>query len=238
MEQIRLQKFLANSGICSRRKAEEYILAGKVEVNGKTVTELGTKIHIEKDKVTFEGKPVSTVEEKVYILLNKPIGYVTTVKDQFNRDTVLDLIKIKEKIVPVGRLDMYTSGALILSNDGEFIYKVTHPKYEIEKAYNVTLKGKITKEEIEMLEKGVKIDDYISGKAKVKILKIDEVKDISRIEITIHEGKNREVRKMCNAIGKKVLALHRSRIGNINVKDLKLGEWKYLKSGQIKELIK
>ena len=98
--------------------------------------------------------------------------------------------------------------------------------------------GKITKEEIEMLEKGVKIDDYISGKAKVKILKIDEVKDISRIEITIHEGKNREVRKMCNAIGKKVLALHRSRIGNINVKDLKLGEWKYLKSGQIKELIK
>ena len=116
--------------------------------------------------------------------------------------------------------------------------KVTHPKYEIEKAYNVTLKGKITKEEIEMLEKGVKIDDYISGKAKVKILKIDEVKDISRIEITIHEGKNREVRKMCNAIGKKVLALHRSRIGNINVKDLKLGEWKYLKSGQIKELIK
>ena len=221
MEQIRLQKFLANSGICSRRKAEEYILAGKVEVNGKTVTELGTKIDIEKDKVTFEGKPVSTVEEKVYILLNKPIGYVTTVKDQFNRDTVLDLIKIKEKIVPVGRLDMYTSGALILSNDGEFIYKVTHPKYEIEKAYNVTLKGKITKEEIEMLEKGVKIDDYISGKAKVKILKIDEVKDISRIEITIHEGKNREVRKMCNAIGKKVLALHRSRIGNINVKDLK-----------------
>ena len=225
MEQIRLQKFLTNSGICSRRKAEEYILAGKVEVNGKTVTELGTKIDIEKDKVTFEGKPVSTVEEKVYILLNKPIGYVTTVKDQFNRDTVLDLIKIKEKIVPVGRLDMYTSGALILSNDGEFIYKVTHPKYEIEKAYNVTLKGKITKEEIEMLEKGVKIDDYISGKAKVKILKIDEVKD-------------REVRKMCNAIGKKVLALHRSRIGNINVKDLKLGEWKYLKSGQIKELIR
>ena len=137
MEQIRLQKFLANSGICSRRKAEEYILAGKVEVNGKTVTELGTKIDIEKDKVTFEGKPVSTVEEKVYILLNKPIGYVTTVKDQFNRDTVLDLIKIKEKIVPVGRLDMYTSGALILTNDGDFVYKVTHPKHEIEKTYTV-----------------------------------------------------------------------------------------------------
>ena len=160
MEPIRLQKFLANSGICSRRKAEEYILAGKVEVNGKTVTELGTKIDIEKDKVTFEGKPVSTVEEKVYILLNKPIGYVTTVKDQFNRDTVLDLIKIKEKIVPVGRLDMYTSGALILSNDGEFIYKVTHPKYEIEKAYNrfcanleISIKNVFTRKEFPTVEK-------------------------------------------------------------------------------------
>ena len=217
MEQIRLQKLLANSGICSRRKAEEYILAGKVKVNGKIITELGTKVNPAKDEVTFEGKVVKNVEDKIYILLNKPIGYVTTAKDQFNRETVLDLINIKEKVVPVGRLDMYTSGALILSNDGEFIYKVTHPKYEIEKAYNVTLKGKVTEEEIKALEKGVKIEDYVSGKAKVKILKIDEEKDVSRIEIIIHEGKNREVRKMCNAIGKKVLALHRSRIGNLNV---------------------
>ena len=157
MEQIILQKFLANSGICSRRKAEEYILAGKVKVNGKIITELGTKVNPAKDEVTFEGKVVKNVEDKIYILLNKPIGYVTTAKDQFNRETVLDLINIKEKVVPVGRLDMYTSGALILSNDGEFIYKVTHPKYEIEKAYNVTLKGKVTEEEIKALEKGVKI---------------------------------------------------------------------------------
>ena len=238
MEQIRLQKFLANSGICSRRKAEEYILAGKVKVNGKIITELGTKVNPAKDEVTFEGKVVKNVEDKIYILLNKPIGYVTTAKDQFNRETVLDLINIKEKVVPVGRLDMYTSGALILSNDGEFIYKVTHPKYEIEKAYNVTLKGNVTEEEIKALEKGVKIEDYVSGKAKVKILKIDEEKDVSRIEIIIHEGKNREVRKMCNAIGKKVLALHRSRIGNLNVKDLKIGEWKYLNNKQIESLIK
>ena len=238
MEQIRLQKLLANSGICSRRKAEEYIWAGKVKVNGKIITELGTKVNPAKDEVTFEGKVVKNVEDKIYILLNKPIGYVTTAKDQFNRETVLDLINIKEKVVPVGRLDMYTSGALILSNDGEFIYKVTHPKYEIEKAYNVTLKGKVTEEEIKALEKGVKIEDYVSGKAKVKILKIDEEKDVSRIEIIIHEGKNREVRKMCNAIGKKVLALHRSRIGNLNVKDLKIGEWKYLNNKQIESLIK
>ena len=146
MEQIRLQKLLANSGICSRRKAEEYILAGKVKVNGKIITELGTKVNPAKDEVTFEGKVVKNVEDKIYILLNKPIGYVTTAKDQFNRETVLDLINIKEKVVPVGRLDMYTSGALILSNDGEFIYKVTHPKYEIENSYNVTFKGKLTEE--------------------------------------------------------------------------------------------
>ncbi len=133
---------------------------------------------------------------------------------------------------------MYTSGALILSNDGDFIYKVTHPKYEIEKTYNVTVNGIITNEEIAMLEQGVKIEDYISGKAKVRILKIDKEKNISRIEITIHEGKNREVRKMCNAIGKKVLALHRSKIEDIDVKNLKLGEWRYLSKTEVAKLLK
>ena len=146
----------------------------------------------------------------------------------FGRETVLDLVKIKEKVLPVGRLDMYTSGALILTNDGDFIYKVTHPKYEIEKTYNVTVNGQITNEEIVRLEQGVKIDDYVSGKAKVRILKIDKEKNISRIEITIHEGKNREVRKMCKAIGRKVLALHRSKIEDIDVKNLKIGEFYYL----------
>ena len=147
-------------------------------------------------------------------------------------------MEIKEKVLPVGRLDMYTSGALILSNDGDFIYKVTHPKYEIEKTYNVTVNGIITNEEIAMLEQGVKIEDYISGKAKVRILKIDKEKNISRIEITIHEGKNREVRKMCNAIGKKVLALHRSKIEDIDVKNLKLGEWRYLSKTEVAKLLK
>ena len=187
MEEVRLQKFLANQGVCSRRKAEEYILQGLVKVNGVTITELGVKINPDKDEVVFRGDKVGKSDKKVYILLNKPIGYVTTTKDQFGRDTVLDLVKVKEKVLPVGRLDMYTSGALILTNDGEFIYKVTHPKFEIEKTYNVTLKGVITKEEIEKLENGVEIEDYTSGKAKVRILKIDKEKDISRIEITIHE---------------------------------------------------
>ena len=234
MEEVRLQKFLANQGICSRRKAEEYIKQGLVKVNGITITELGSKINPEEDEVTLKGKKVGIADiKKVYILLNKPIGYVTTTCDQFGRDTVLDLVKIKKKLLPVGRLDMYTSGALILTNDGEFIYKVTHPKYEIEKTYNVTVKGIITKEEVERLQEGVEIEDYTSGKAKVKILKTDKEKDISRIEITIHEGKNREVRKMCNAIGRKVLALHRSKIENIDVKYLKSGEWRYLTSKEI-----
>ena len=233
MEQIRLQKYLAEAGIASRRKCEELILDGKIEVNGKIVTELGTKVS-ETDKVKYNGKLISPVEEKIYILLNKPIGYVTTVKDQFGRDTVLDLVKVDKRIVPVGRLDMYTSGALILTNDGEFVNKLTHPKNEVNKTYNVTISGKITQEDVNKLQKGVKIDDnYITKPAKVKILKIDEEKNISRIQITIHEGKNRQVRKMCNAIDKKVLALHRSKIGDIDVKDLKIGTWRYLTEKEI-----
>ena len=172
----RLQKFIANKGICSRRKAEELILNGKVKVNGKIILELGTKIDIDKDIVEVNGEKVSNnIDKKIYVLLNKPIGYVTTTKDQFGRDTVLDLVKVKEKILPVGRLDMYTSGALILTNDGDFIYKVTHPKHEIEKTYNVTVRGKITEEDVEKLTNGVEIENYVSKEAKVKILKIKKL---------------------------------------------------------------
>ena len=236
-EEIRLQKFMADCGIASRRKCEELILKGKVKVNGKLVTTLGIKINPDKDEVMYDGKIVKESDEKIYILLNKPIGYVTTAKDQFNRDTVLDLVKVGKRIVPVGRLDMYTSGALLLTNDGEFVYKVSHPKHEIEKTYTVTLKGSVTNDEVERLRKGVKIEDYVTKPARVKILKIDKEKDISRLEITIHEGKNRQIRKMCEAIGKKVLALHRSKIGNIDVKDLSLGKWRYLDKNEIKYLL-
>ena len=237
-EKIRLQKYLAECGIASRRKAEEYIQEGKVQVNGKVVTKLGVKINPEKDIVYFNNKKVAKQNENIYILLNKPIGYVTTTKDQFNRETVLDLIKgINKRIVPVGRLDMYTSGALILTNDGDFTYKVTHPSHEITKTYVATLRGIVTYEEMEKLKSGVEIEDYLTRPAKVKILKTDTEKNISRIEITIHEGKNRQVRKMCEAIGRNVMALHRSKIGNIGVKDLKIGEWRYLSSTEIKSII-
>mgnify|MGYP000932790343 FL=1 len=234
----RLQKYLAECGVASRRKCEELILQGKVKVNNQIVTELGVKVNPEKDIVKFEDKEVKPTSKMVYILLNKPIGYVTTADDQFGRDTVLDLVKVKERIVPVGRLDMYTSGALILTNDGDFVYKVTHPKHEIEKTYTVTVKGIIKNEEVEQLRKGVKIDDYITKPAKVKILKTDIEKNISRLEIVIHEGKNREVRKMCESVGRKVLALHRSKIGKIGVKDIELGKWRYLKDREIQELLK
>ena len=162
-EAIRLQKYMAEVGIASRRKAEELILEGKVKVNGKIANELGIKILPNKDIVEYNGKKVVLEKEYVYILLNKPIGYVTTVKDQFNRDSILDLVKTNKRIVPVGRLDMYTSGAIILTNDGDFVYKVTHPKHEIEKTYTVTIKGIVKNNEVEELKKGVKIKDTFTN---------------------------------------------------------------------------
>ncbi len=239
MELIRLQKYLATAGIASRRKCEELIEARKIKVNGQIAT-LGTKINPEEDIVEYNGKVIKLEKKKhKYILLNKPIGVVTTADDQFDRETVLDLVKVKERVVPVGRLDMYTSGALILTDDGDFVYKVTHPKHEITKQYTVTLSGIVSKEDILKLEEGVKIDNsYITRPAKARIMKIDEEKNISRVEITIHEGKNRQVRKMCEAIGKKVVALHRAKIGNIGVKDLKLGTWRYLSDKEVKQILK
>ena len=201
MEEIRLQKYMAEVVIGSRRKCEEYIKMGRVKVNEKIIFELGTKIDPSTDKVEFDNKVlVLKKEPHTYILLNKPIDYVTTVKDQFGRNTVLDLVKMDKRLVPVGRLDMYTSGALILTDDGDFVYKITHPKHEITKTYTVTIKGIVSKEDVIKLEQGVDIGDFVTSKAKVRILKTDEEQNKSRLEITIHEGKNRQIRRMCEAI--------------------------------------
>lgn len=200
----RLQKYLAEAGIASRRKCEEYIAEGRVKVNNETTTQLGVKINPDIDEIKFDNKLVTNPKrDYTYILLNKPIEYVTTVKDQFGRQTVLDLVKTNKRLVPVGRLDMYTSGALILTDDGEFVYKVTHPKHEITKTYTVTLKGLITPEEVKKLESGVDIGDFVTTKARVKILKIDQEQNKSRLEITIHEGKNRQIRRMCESVRQK-----------------------------------
>lgn len=200
----RLQKYLAEAGIASRRKCEEYIAEGRVKVNNETTTQLGVKINPDIDEIKFDNKLVTNPKrDYTYILLNKPIEYVTTVKDQFGRQTVLDLVKTNKRLVPVGRLDMYTSGALILTDDGEFVYKVTHPKHEITKTYTVTLKGLITPEEVKKLESGVDIGDFVTTKARVKILKIDQEQNKSRLEITVHEGKNRQIRRMCESVRQK-----------------------------------
>ena len=194
----------------------------------------------EKDEIKFNGKIVKNNKiDFVYVLLNKPIGYVSTVVDQFDRDTVLDIINISgRRLVPVGRLDMYTSGALILTDDGDFVYKVTHPKHEIDKTYTVTVIGIVTDEEVQQLRDGVIIDEeYKTKPARVKILKTDIEKNQSRLEITIHEGKNRQVRKMCEAVGRKVIALHRSKIGNVKVNDMKIGTWRYLKPNEVDSIL-
>lgn len=252
MELVRLQKYLAECGIASRRKSEEFITAGLVKVNGKIVTELGTKIDPEKDKVEVNSKANNIMqiidketeplevkpEKKVYVLLNKPVGYVTTVNDEKGRSTVMELLKdVKEKVVPVGRLDMFTSGLLLFSNDGEFINKVTHPKHETTKTYVVKTRGVPKESDLEKLRNGVKIENYITSPAKVELLLKDNTNNISRIWIQIHEGRNRQVRKMCEAIGLSVIALKREGVGDLTCEGLNKGEWRYLTEDEVKNIM-
>lgn len=218
MEEIRINKYIASSGVCSRRKAEEYILAGKVLVNGVVNTELGYKVK-EEDIVVVDGKQISLEENKVYIMLNKPKGYVTTSQEQFARPSVLDLVKVEERVYPVGRLDMDSEGLLILTNDGEFSNNVIHPTKHISKKYEVVLKENITETAIKKLESGVDIGGYVTRPAKV-----EKVTD-KKILITIGEGKNRQVRRMIEAVDNKVLNLKRIAIGGLKLDKLKSGEY-------------
>ena len=218
MEEIRINKYIANSGVCSRRKAEEYILAGKVLVNGVVNTELGYKVK-ETDVVVVDGKQISLESNKVYIMLNKPKGYVTTSKEQFGRPSVLDIVKVDERVYPVGRLDMDSEGLLILTNDGEFSNNVIHPTKHISKKYEVVLKGSITELAINKLEAGVDIGGYVTRPAMV-----EKVTD-KKILITIGEGKNRQVRRMIEVVDNKVLNLKRIAIGGLKLDKLKTGEY-------------
>lgn len=235
--EVRLQKFLAECGIASRRKCEEIILAGKVKVNGVLITELGTKVNPESDVVEVDGKIISS-EKKVYILLNKPVGYVTTMSDEKERPTVMELLNgVKEKVVPVGRLDMFTSGLLLLSNDGEFVYKVTHPKHETTKTYIVKTRGVPRESDLEKLRVGVKIENYTTSPAEVNLLLKDNTNNIARIWIRIHEGRNRQVRKMCEAIGLSVIALKREGVGNLTCEGVERGKWRYLTDEEVAEIL-
>lgn len=233
---VRLNKFIADSGYCSRRNADELIKDGRVSVNGKTVIELGTKVNTEKDKLKIDGELVKVTQpRKVYILLNKPRGYITSTSDEKNRPTVLDLIKIKERVYPVGRLDYDSEGLLLLTNDGELANKLMHPKFGVEKTYEVKLNKPIDTKGIERLSKGVFIDGKRTSLAKVKIVRNTENKVI---QIIIHEGRNRQVRKMLEAVGLFVRRLKRTEYAGLKEKDLEPGRWRYLSSAEMAKLNK
>ena len=229
---IRLQKFLAEANVASRRKAEEMILAGRVRVNGKTVTELGTKVDDEKDTVEADGREVRIDSNLVYIMLNKPEGCVTTAHDQFNRPTVLDFVEgVRERIYPVGRLDYDTSGLIILTNDGDLTYRLTHPKHNVAKTYIALVDSEPTEQEIHTFENGVVIDGRKTARARLKVIKKDQVGVY--LMIAIHEGRNRQVRKMCEAIGHPVRRLKRIATGKLTLGRLKKGQWRYLTDEEI-----
>jgi len=236
MEQMRLQKFLAESAVASRRKAEEMIKQGRVSVNGSVVSEMGVKVSSE-DEIRVDNKLINSSESKTYIVLHKPAGVIASVKDQFSRKTVIDLIRkdFKERVYPVGRLDYDTSGLLILSNDGDFTFKLTHPKHEIEKVYRAEVRGIPDETDVESFETGITLEDFVTAPAKMKILKKD--KGISTIEITIHEGKNRQIRKMCDSIEHPVVRLKRIAIGRVKLGELPEGEWRYLTDNEKEWLI-
>lgn len=232
---MRLQKFMAQCGIASRRKSEEIIANKRVKVNGTIVTELGYKIDPLHDVVKVDGKRIKHREKNIYIIMNKPKGYVTTVSDEYSRKTVLDLVKdVKERVYPIGRLDYDTSGLLLLTNDGELAYKLIHPKFEVVKTYIATVKGKPTEEELEKFRNGLEIDRYITSDAEIEIL--SNTNDKSVVKIQIHEGKNRQIRKMCDEIGHPVTSLKRIAIGELELGTLKKGCWRFLRENEIEYL--
>ena len=230
----RLQKIIANSGYCSRRKAEELITAGKVSVNGVIIDELGFKANSD-DDIRIDGAPLNS-EEKVVYILNKPKNVISSTKDDRGRVTVTDLIDCDYRLYPLGRLDYDSSGLILLSNDGKLMQELIHPKYEVEKTYEVTIDGLIRENEIEKLRHGVRIEDYVSSEAKVELVKINKNKYTSFLLVTIHEGKNREVRKMFKAVGYNVIKLHRIKEANIELGNLKSGEYRRLKPFEVKKL--
>ncbi|MDD4492995.1 MAG: pseudouridine synthase [Eubacteriales bacterium] len=235
MGEIRLQKFLADAGVASRRKSEELIKDGRVTVNGTIITELGTRVSDE-DEVYIGNKRISVSEEHVYIMINKPAGCITSVKDQFSRFSVTDLLDgVCERVYPVGRLDYDTTGLLLLTNDGSLAYKLTHPSMEIEKTYSALVKGVPTTEDIAVFQEGFEIDGRKTSPAKMKVVRV--LKNDSIVEITIHEGRNHQVKKMCAAIGHPTITLKRISLGPLTLGGLKEGQWRHLNENEVKILI-
>lgn len=231
----RLQKVIAHCGVASRRKAEELILAGKVKVNGKIVVELGTKV-TSSDTIEVEGVKIEG-ENKVYFLLYKPTGVISAVSDDKKRKVVTDFLPyVKERIYPVGRLDYDTSGLLLLTNDGEFANLLTHPKYEVHKTYVARVKGLVSRESLRILERGVKLEDGVTAPARAKVVSADKTKNKTIVEITIHEGRNRQVRRMFDAIGHPVQKLKRENYAFLHLGGLGTGDSRELTPHEVKKL--
>lgn len=237
-EAVRLQKYMAEAGIGSRRKCEEWILGGDVRVNGQIVQELGTKIDPAKDRVEFRGKEVHPEQETVTVMLHKPAGYVTTARDQFGRPDVCSLVNLPGlRLYPVGRLDYQTTGLLLLTNDGELAFHLTHPKHHISRTYEAVVKGKPDSEAISRLERGVRLDDgYKTKPARIRLLEAGE--ESSRVEFVIYEGKNHQVRRMARAVGHPVLRLKRCGLGPLCLGGLPEGKFRKLSEEEIELLRK
>ena len=233
---MRLNKFLSNSGVASRRKCDELIKEGKVFVNGKQVKELGTVVNEKKDKVTVEGKVISLPSSFVYIKLNKPKGYACSASDEKGRKTIYDLIDCDERLFSIGRLDYDTEGLIILTNDGDFANKVAHPKYNIEKEYRVTIEGDIKESELAVMRKGVVIDGERMPSARVEKLSQDD--KYTKLSVVIDEGQNRQVRSMFEAIGKSIRLLKRVRIGQVRLGGLSRGDYKDLTEEELNLLVR
>ena len=230
----RLQKVIANSGYCSRREAEKLIVSGRVSVNNKIITELGTKVS-DNDEISIDGVKLSK-EQKEYYLLYKPRGVVSTSHDDKGRKTVVDLINTNARIYPVGRLDYDTTGVLLLTNDGELSNLLTHPKNNVDKIYIAKIKGILDVGSIKKLENGLIIDGYKTSKARVKVRRIDKKNNTSIVQITIHEGKNHQVKKMFEAVGHEVLKLKREVFAFFTTGDLNAGEYRRLTIKEVKQL--
>lgn len=227
---MRINKFIAACGICSRRKAEEYILQGRVKVNGIVISDLYILVNEKVDKICIDNKLVKLEDKKIYLMLNKPKGYITTNSEQFDRKSTLDLIHESERVFPVGRLDMDTEGLLLYTNDGEFANMLIHPRNKIEKRYIVDVNKIVTEQMIKKLENGVDIGGYITMPAKIK------KNSDKQIELIICEGKNRQVRKMCEAVSLKVINLKRVQIGQILLGNLKIGKYRSLTKEEIESI--
>ena len=228
----RLQKLIAQAGICSRREAEKIISAGRVTVDGKIITELGAKADPSKNKIRVDGKLLRFNAEKIYILLNKPRGYVSTAHDERGRKTVLDLLgeNFSGRVYPVGRLDLNSEGLILLTNDGDLTNALIHPRYEVAKTYRAKISGTVTEEKLDKLRAGVELDDGLTAPAEVYLLEDDLV------EVTIHEGRNRQVRRMLAAVGCDVKRLRRIKFAGLTLDGLKVGKWRTLTADEIAQL--